>query len=341
MERGCQAPDPLPAWSWTFRGGSHPGSLPIVVFVADGGGLTGLQGAVGSWLRGPAGLSAGGSLGWQALPSPTWCHSTKAGLGILACPHSLGPSFLLCCSCPTGSDRLGDFALNWLASPLRCPSAHSLYGEGTEPLAASDRNHSDRGHGEGRVGLAHGAGPLCPELSQRPSWALWTGAKLGRVWGCPCRGPVPDAQPGSPSPSHSVRLWAGCQLWLHPGQQVAPLGIAITHFSTNLPGQTLARPSLGPSACPLEGGPGRPGLVPAPAIIRHGSGEDSRCSWPVPQAWPLWKVSGQGNPPMGAEVEGNSKLGADGVHATPAMGAVRPLERKRGLQTRRLLFRPE
>lgn len=310
MERGCQAPGPLPAWPWTFRGGSHPGSLPIVVFVADWGGLTGLQGAVGSWLRGPAGLSAGGSLGWQALPSPTGCHSTKAGLGSLACPHSLGPSFLLCCSCPTGSDRLGDFALNWLASPLRCPSAHSQYGEGTEPLAASDRNHSDRGHGEGRVGLAHGAGPLCPELSQRPSWVLWTGAKLGRVWGCPCWGPVPDAQPGSPSPRHSVRLWAGCQLWLHPGQQVAPLGTIITHFSPNLPGQTLAQPSLGPSACPLEGGWGD--LV-----------------WSRPQpSFAMGQVRTPGAPglslgmapPMGAEVENNSKLGADGVHATPAMG---------------------
>lgn len=169
-----------------------------------------------------------------------------------------------------------------------------------------------------RVELAWHMG-LVP-CAQRPSWVLWTGAKLGRVWGCPCWGPVPAAQPGSPSPSHSVRLWAGCQLWLHPGQQVAPLGTVITHFSPNLPGQTLAQPSLGPSACPLEGGPGRPGLVPAPTIIRHGSGEDSRCSWPVPQAWPLWKVSGQGNPPMGAEVESNSKLGADGVHATPAMG---------------------
>lgn len=188
VERGHQAPGPLPAWPWTFRGGSHPGSLPIVVFVADGGGLTGLQGAVGSWLRGPAGLSAGGSLGWQALPSPTWCHSTKAGLGSLACPHSLRPSFLLCCSCPTGSDRLGDFALNWLASPLRCPSAHSQYGEGTEPLAASDRNHSDRGSGEGRVGLAHGAGPLCPEalLGAVDRGQVGPGVGLSLLGACPC-----------------------------------------------------------------------------------------------------------------------------------------------------------
>lgn len=98
-----------------------------------------------------------GESGVASAPLPHLVPLHKAGLGSLAGSYSLGPSFLLWCSCPTGSDRLGDFALNRLASPLPCPSAHSQHGEGTEPLAASGRNRSDRGHGEGRVGLARGA----------------------------------------------------------------------------------------------------------------------------------------------------------------------------------------
>lgn len=45
---------------------------------------------------------------------------------------------------------------------------------------------------------------------------------------------------------------------------MAPLGTVLSHFSPNLPGRVVARPSLGPSGGPLEGGPGRPGLDPAP-----------------------------------------------------------------------------
>lgn len=137
-----------------------------------------------------------GSLGWPELPSPSWYCSAVEDQAAWQVPAAWGQA-----SCPTGSDRLGDFAVYQLASPLPHPSAHSQHGDVTESVAASGRNCSDRGHGAGGAGLGHGAWSSVPRAApQLPSTAAPSlGAELGREGGCHRQGPVPN---GSASLSH-------------------------------------------------------------------------------------------------------------------------------------------
>lgn len=94
------------------------------------------------------------------------------------------------------------FLPRWVQQARRlCPPAHSQHGEGAGPLAASGRNHSDKGWGEGRVGLAPGAqSPAGP-----PGHCTW--GMAGRGVGCTAQDLflmcALTIKPGSPGPAIS------------------------------------------------------------------------------------------------------------------------------------------
>lgn len=105
-----------------------------------------------------------------------------------------------------------------------------------------------------------------------------------------------------------------------------PLGASVPTFQVihqpdTRPPPATARPQ---GQALWKARPGRPGPVPAPrpslpsARVRT----DPRCTWLVPQGRPLRKVSGW-CPPVGADVEGDSKLGTDGA-PVPLLWAAGP-----------------
>lgn len=207
----------------------------------------------------PAGL-CGKEPGWQELPSPTWCCSFEAGLGSLAGPlppqaklPSVGTGLATLLSVPPG------------ISPPSSLCPQPVWGGDRAALAASGRNPSDRGCGEGRVGLAYETRAVpesCPRGAGGPSPSR-VGARAAWGQGCHSRGPphtLPTPVVPAPAPLPGLAL----------GSRTAGSGLrtAISHIGRHFPGWVLARPSAGPVPGPPEGGPGRPGL--APAILRHG-----------------------------------------------------------------------
>ncbi|KAF6081794.1 hypothetical protein HJG60_008813 [Phyllostomus discolor] len=93
---------------------------------------------------GPAGLSAGRSLGWQS-PLPHAVRSTEAGPA--SWQASAGPGQASSCRVPAPLASTGlaaSLPAGWHLPSLVLPP-HSPYGEGTGPLAASGRSHGDRG----------------------------------------------------------------------------------------------------------------------------------------------------------------------------------------------------
>lgn len=112
----------------------------------------------------------------------------------------------------------------------------------------------------------------------------------------------PYPSPGGPGPSRLIPSLAWCQ---HQGQQATALRTAIWGFGPDFPDQA-------PCQAPWEAWSNA--SPTAPAIPQHRQVRTPRYSWPAPQRWLLWKVSGQDTPPTGAEVEDHFEIGTDGPH---------------------------
>lgn len=200
----------------------------------------------------------GRSLGWQELPSPTWCCSFKAGLAVWQVPGRLRPSFLLLATGLATSLS----TLPGISPPSSlCPQP--VWGGDRATLAASGRNRSDRGCGEGRIGLAYEARavPEAPVGQAPPRW----GPRAPWEQGCHSGG-LPRSPPSpvvpAPAASSTARLGVGIKGGRRrPSEQ--PLAPSVLAFRV--------RHWLDPPQAPTPGPPGRQPWEAwsGPAIPQH------------------------------------------------------------------------